>query len=163
MQTHPRKAIHHLITAHACSINMYMCISCVSCKPHPVEVFRSSRITSIYDTDPTQAIKHLDDTNPVNFLQSATLSFEQYSSPCLLQGRRQDMREHRRRDYYSSLLAVNHSSPTTQFTPRSFLLNIKCARVLHASPFATCDTPRIPCHPHPEGEPCNTVRYPSIT
>ena len=31
------------------------------------------------------------------------------------------------------------------------------ARVLHASPFSTCDTPRISCHPHPEGEPCITL------
>ena len=49
--------------------------------------------------------KYLNGANPVNF--GATLSFKQYSSPCLLPGMRQDMREHRRLDHYSSLLAID--------------------------------------------------------
>ena len=45
IHTHPRKAIHELITVHICSTNM--CRSCRSCRSHPVEVFRSSRITHL--------------------------------------------------------------------------------------------------------------------
>ena len=48
----------------------------------------------------------------------------------------------------------------TQFTPSFVLLKNKYARVLHASPFSTCDIPRISCHPHPEGEPCICMRNP---
>ena len=85
MQSHPRKAVHQFITVHVCSISM--CSSCRSCRLHPVEVFRSSRVTHkfIDDTDPTRTINTWMIQIPSNhFLLSSTLSFEQHSSPCLL-------------------------------------------------------------------------------
>ena len=59
----------------------------------------------------------------------ATLSFKQYSSPCLLPGMRQDMREHQRLDYYSSLLAIAHDSVFSEIS----LTQNKGARVLSSS------------------------------
>ena len=117
MRTHPRNAIHQLITAHVCSTNMYMCRSCRSCRPHPVEVFRSSRIAYIDDTDPTQAINTWMIQTPYISFWVLPLSFEQYSSPCRYT---QDMREHRKK---LLLFAFRNKSVAhdSVYSERSFL------------------------------------------
>ena len=84
--------------------------------------------------------KYLDDANPVNF--GATLSFKHYSSPCLLPGMRHDMREHRRLDHYSSLLAIPGRSVAhdSVFSEIIFTQN-RGARVLPASPIFNLRNP----------------------
>ena len=57
-----------------------------------VQTPSSSRGVQINDTDTTQAINTWMLQTPS--ILGATLSFKQYSSPCLLPGMRQDMREH---------------------------------------------------------------------
>ena len=117
--------------------------SCRSCRPHPVEMFWSWRITPRrYISHPGD--KYLDDTNPHKFLLSATLSFEQYTSSIHVSYQVYAKTCESIEDYYFRLLGIAYDSvyseicfwlkPEVQGCYRRISLFSKCAFALDFIP-----------------------------
>ena len=88
--------------------------------------------------------KYLNDKNPVNFLLSATLSFEEYNSLYLLPGTRYTPRHAKASKTRLLLIGFSNKLVARDSVHSEMIFTQKRgASVLHASPFSTCDTPRI--------------------